>query len=190
MKSIRIYDFEDSFTFNIATSFFLKGYVPLILPFEKLEDDLNDKELSQEFFVLGPGPGRPESHKHLYETLKFKILNDYKILGICLGHQIILNALGFIVRISSKPIHGFVEKVALTQNWQDRLNISSKEIVVQRYNSLEVVENSESKNKVSSLIQDGVVYAGSLNKCITYQFHPESIGTIDQDQFFEAFLKL
>lgn len=190
MNKIRIYDFEDSFTFNIASTLFSLGYSTQIYSFKSLEADLKKKHLSSEKFILGPGPGRPEAHSNLYKILKTKIMNNYKILGICLGHQIILNSFGYKVRASNNPIHGFVEKLTLDEYWQSLLEIYHSEINVQRYNSLEITNQIFPKSKIKTLLKEDVIYASSYQNCITYQFHPESIGTKKKKKFFESFLKL
>lgn len=190
MKNIRIYDFEDSFTFNIATCFFLQGVNPIVLSFKELEKDLKNKDFSQDMFVLGPGPGSPKIYDYTYDLLKTRILSGYKFLGICLGHQIILNSLGFEIRRSNNPIHGFTEKLKLDEYWKEKLDLKSSTIEVQRYNSLEVFENSKLESHIKCLKKNDVVYASSLKKTISYQFHPESIGTLDSNIFFNSFIRL
>ncbi len=188
MNTIRIYDFEDSFTYNIATSFFKEGNNPLVSHFTKLEADLKNKKFSNDVFVLGPGPGRPEMYISLYELIKKKIYDNYKFLGICLGHQIILNSLGYPIRISNKPIHGFSEKITLNKYWKDYFLIEENEIEVQRYNSLEIFQSKFREKNISTLVKDNIIYASVLKNSITYQFHPESIGTVKNHIFFSKLL--
>jgi len=59
------------------------------------------------------------------------------ILGICLGHQILAKIDGFIINYSITPKHG--EQVII--------NFNSKNILVQRYNSLAVYSPDNPKKK-------------------------------------------
>lgn len=172
---IYIIDFEDSFTFNIATElyvfekdiqvvshldfFSLKG-------FPKFLEKIN----SPSAIILGPGPGNPEEYLHYFSMIKDLKNNPFIFLmGICLGHQVLAMMDGLSIRPSLKPTHG----------GQVKINFDNKNILVQRYNSLGVFESKKSLKEIQ--VRQWV-------RGVSYQFHPESIGTENRALFFKDLL--
>ena len=90
-------------------------------------------------------------------------------MGICLGHQLIGLVDGFEIRKSLKPMHG--EQVSILFN--------KKYTWVQRYNSLALFESARSSDEI--LIRE-------WSRGVSYQFHPESIGTLNNSIFFKDLL--
>jgi anthranilate/para-aminobenzoate synthase component II len=170
LDKIIIIDFEDSFTYNIAS---------VLFPYEKsvavishhdffkvqMHYYLNSKE--RHALILGPGPGHPDEHKKYFEEIKkFRKLKNFYVMGICLGHQM----LGLIdkkrVSKAQEQIHG--QTIFIEFDGQER--------AVQRYNSLAVYE-------------DGVeVNIRRFERGISYQFHPESVGTDSNPLYFRELL--
>ena len=166
LDKIIIIDFEDSFTFNIAS---------VLFPYEKsisvishqdffkthLNNYLNSKK--RHALILGPGPGHPNEYKKYFiEIEKLRKLKNFYIMGICLGHQILGLIDNKIISKSKKQIHGqtiFIEVNGLQQ-------------AVQRYNSLSVY------------VDDTEVNISRFERGISYQFHPESIGTDSNSLYF------
>ena len=171
---IFIVDFEDSFTFNIAT---------VLFSFEKEIKVMGH----QEFFqiknldnllktnksigvILGPGPGSPEIYKNYFSKISDLRNNSHiYLMGICLGHQILALIDGLIVKPSLTPVHG--EQVLI--------NFENINIHVQRYNSLAVYNTLFSSNEI---------YVRNWERGVSYQFHPESIGTNKNSLFFRDLL--
>lgn len=91
------------------------------------------------------------------------------MMGICLGHQIISLINGLKIRSSIKPIHGN----------QVKIDFDNKNILVQRYNSLSVY---------SSDISNEEILVNKWERGISFQFHPESIGTHNNRLFFSDLL--
>ncbi len=170
LDKIIIIDFEDSFTYNIAS---------VLFPYEKsvvvishhdffrihLEKFLNSKD--RHALILGPGPGHPNEHeKYFAEIEKFRKLQNFYVMGICLGHQMLGLIDKKIVSKAQEQIHGqtiFIE-------------FDGHERAVQRYNSLAVYE-------------DGVeVNIRRFERGISYQFHPESVGTDSNSLYFRELL--
>ena len=63
------------------------------------------KNLSPRAIVLSPGPGRPEDAGVCQELIT-TILGEVPILGVCLGHQTICQALGGKVGYARELMHG------------------------------------------------------------------------------------
>lgn len=170
LDKIIIIDFEDSFTYNVAS---------VLFPYEKsvvvishhdffkihLENYFNSKDTHA--LILGPGPGHPDEHQKYFEEIeKFRKLKNFYVMGICLGHQILGLIDKKIVSKAQEQIHGqtiFIE-------------FDGSERAVQRYNSLAVYE-------------DGIeVNIRRFERGISYQFHPESVGTDSNSLYFRELL--
>jgi anthranilate/para-aminobenzoate synthase component II len=172
---IFVIDFEDSFTFNIASELYKHE--------KNIEVISHTDFFSNEFFnliigikqnriavILGPGPGHPNTFSNYFDKIRIlKTKKNIFILGICLGHQIISLINGFKVRPSIKPLHGN----------QVKIDFNSKNILVQRYNSLSVYANDSSSEELM---------VNKWDRGISYQFHPESVGTHNSRIFFNDLL--
>lgn len=176
-----IIDFEDSFTFNIASE--LSQFCNNIEVVNyKIFFDLNLKLMPNTGIILGPGPGHPKDYHGQYQKIQLLLDNEnVKIMGICLGHQIICDLMGFTIKSSSSIKHG--ESIIV--------DIFGRAENVQRYNSLAVYDFNnlvEKKFRKYSFHQNELIY-GENDQLISYQFHPESIGTEHPAIFFQQYLK-
>lgn len=167
---IIIVDFEDSFTYNIAN---------VLFPHEKNCRVISHKEFFKIYLadllasenkiaiIFGPGPGHPDEYKIYFEAVK-KIIQNKNIfcMGICLGHQIMARAEGKEVSPSLSQMHGQSVEI-------EYYGIKTQ---VQRYNSLAVFNHGYELDICE--YQNGV----------SYQFHPESVGTHQNDIFFARLL--
>ena len=172
-------DFNDSFSMNIIGEFYKRNDIVERIDFKDIPFFLNKQkrrvETKKTVIILGPGPGHPKDYKHIFPFLK-EILNkkDYLFFGICLGHQI----LGILHRLNIKksfsPMHG--EGVEITiPKWSlfFKKEDQGRTIIVQRYNSLAVYSSQKE------------IMLFSTQNCFSVQFHPESVGTIDKNIFFD-----
>ena len=88
------------------------------------------------------------------------------VMGICLGHQIMARVCGYEVKKSTVQMHG--QSVEIFFN-----GVSTR---VQRYNSLSVFHGNDE------------ISICEYKNAISYQFHPESVGTLQNDLFFRDLL--
>ena len=133
--------------------------------------------------LLGPGPHGPEYYG--LNSLIEQLIENNKVLGVCLGHQLIASALGMTVASSQKPMHGQSIKIKLDKFWQNELR-SPKTLEVQRYNSLAVYSGKGIKGP-KLLKHQQEVMAIKSEQTLSYQFHPESVGTTCPEVFFRSF---
>lgn len=198
MKCIYICDFNDSFTYNIYSTL------------KNLNPELNIKVINQDrvlsflqvlnqsdekcCVVLGPGPGHPDDYAYLFGTVQRLIENpNIFLMGICLGHQLIWSCLGFHIKHCGTPVHGQTSKYMISSEIQKKLGLD-KSIEVQRYNSLAVILSHKEIETVklndwSLLLDQNELILSLKDDILSYQFHPESIGTEKPGQFFEPLLK-
>lgn len=193
-KEILIIDFDDSFTLNIASEFYqigLKSEVINVKNFFKGFKSSPTDILNYDHFVLGPGPGHPEDYFRQHELSEFfKFLFDRPgktLLGVCLGHQLLGCFLGYSIIDSKEKKHG--EVVRYQVNKGDLLfpkSLYGKALELQRYNSLCLQGNTAIKltNIFEGLDENGEVIGLKGKNFISYQFHPESVGTFYRKQIF------
>lgn len=190
---IYLCDFEDSFTYNIFTELKLSGLKVMIVPKKKVPSFLEEKmnTTQKEIIILGPGPGHPKEYKETLMALKKALtFSHLYFYGICLGHQLICECLGLAVERSCRPIHGESVLIDLSEEISQRFNLE-RNLSVQRYNSLAVRMNEKVKYELKKLevdyfyLQDDLMGIKGKN-FLSYQFHPESVGTTFRSQFFRG----
>jgi anthranilate/para-aminobenzoate synthase component II len=177
---IVIIDFDDSFTYNILGELKQIGF-----PSEVIHWSEFSPETSFDLLILGPGPGHPHDYASLFPLLRNILQGPQKVLGICLGHQIIWNLQDALITRSKYPVHGEKLELKLDSFWANFFSL--KKLTVQRYNSLAVLEHSIiSDAKLLSF--DNEVMLSWQEKHIGLQFHPESLGTRHRRTLFRALL--
>jgi anthranilate/para-aminobenzoate synthase component II len=168
---IIIIDFDDSFTYNIANVLYqVEKNVKVISHIDFFTDSTFQLLQSHSLpigIILGPGPGHPIDYVSYFEKINYlrKKTNIF-FLGICLGHQILGLLDNLEIKDSVEKLHGISVKY-------ENNRISHK---VMRYNSLAVFEDGHEVNW-----REG-------DRFISYQFHPESVGTKNQLMFFQSLL--
>lgn len=184
MKCLCI-DFDDSFSFNIMSDLFLYHELKKedfsFLPFKDVKNFDLEKLKDLDLLILGPGPGHVDEY---FEGIK--IILDYcqrvstKVLGICLGHQLIMKFLGHEIIVSREIVHGQAVKLKINNFWKKILKKEDEVQVVQRYNSFAVKKKNTEYTELS--IKEEVLAFIDEN-FLSYQFHPESVGTKNRKAF-------
>jgi anthranilate/para-aminobenzoate synthase component II len=188
MKALLI-DFDDSFTYNIAGEFLQRHIGCEVVHWTRLLIDPQMTD-SYQFIIIGPGPGHPLEYKALFPLIRsWREQTQKQILGICLGHQLLWCERGVDCLVDPHPVHG--QQVALTvPDWFSFFDQSlyGKRIDVQRYNSLYIPELMARKADSSALLlcEKQQVMASRFANCLSFQFHPESIGTSYRESFFNC----
>ena len=190
MKSLFI-DFDDSFSFNILSDLYSIKIIPDVCHWTDFSSIKNFVDSDcRKLLILGPGPGHPNDYQKMFFLIE-KILLDSSasIFGICLGHQILWTIFGKTVSPWKNQKHG--ETIELV--------INNEKKVVQKYNSLSVdgalsEELVRFKNFSFGLrnifSEEGELMASYQNRIVSYQFHPESIGTSCRDELYLPVLQL
>lgn len=173
MSSILIIDNHDSFVYNIiglireVSNYGIDIMKNDEIDFESL--DLYDK------IILSPGPGIPSEAGELLRLID-KTFASHSILGVCLGHQAIIEYFGGSLKIMDFPKHGHKSTLNII-DYNDRLmnNLPQKPIIG-RYHSW-VGDSIGDKLRISSYDEDGNIMSiyHPDYKINGLQFHPESI---------------
>jgi len=188
---ILLIDNYDSFSFNLV-----QMIGELVEKKAKLQVIRNDAlsvdeimALAPSHIVISPGPGKP-SDAGVCEALIKAALGKISMLGVCLGHQAICEALGGKITYAPELMHG---KQSLVKVKNDSLIFRGlpKEIRVARYHSLVAAKDMLPEClTVTAVDEKDEIMAVQHKTSQTYglQFHPESIMTPDGKQMVQNFL--
>ena len=186
---ILLIDNYDSFVFNLARYFERLGRPTRVVRNDAI-DAAGVRSLRPEAVVLSPGPCAPSQAGCSLEIVK-QLHADLPILGVCLGHQTIAEALGGRVVRAAEPVHGRTS--AVFHDGQGLFADLPSPITACRYHSLVVEEASlPAELEATARTADGVVM-GLRHKrlpLVGLQFHPESILTDFGFELLANFLRL
>jgi anthranilate synthase/aminodeoxychorismate synthase-like glutamine amidotransferase len=167
-------DNYDSFTYNLAHLFGELGAEVVV----RRNDEITIEEaerLEPTHLVVSPGPGRPED-AGVSEEMVRAFAGHVPLLGVCLGHQAIVNVFGGEVGAAHQLVHG-----KATDVHHDGLGIFAglpQDFAAGRYHSLAATSIPDSL-EVSATAADGEVMAVRHRELAVdgVQFHPESVLT-------------
>lgn len=184
---ILLIDNYDSFTYN------LYQYIGTFTnDIKVVRNDLltieGIKALHPEKIVLSPGPKSPKEAGICMEVVKY-FYDKVPILGICLGHQCIGEALGGTVSYARKIYHG--KQSMITHDGRSIFKGIYSPIHVARYHSLAVQsEGLPDCLEILAQTEDREIMAMRHKEypVIGLQFHPESIYTEHGKRLIENFI--
>jgi anthranilate synthase/aminodeoxychorismate synthase-like glutamine amidotransferase len=171
---ILLVDNYDSFTYNLAHLFQELGAEVTVIRNDAIDADEAER-LAPSQLVVSPGPGRPgDSGASL--AIVARLGPRVPTLGVCLGHQAIVEAFGGSVGQAKRLMHG---KSSLVEH--DGRGIFSglpNPLEAGRYHSLAATSVPECL-EVSARTDDGEVMAVRHRELPIdgVQFHPESVLT-------------
>lgn len=182
-------DNYDSFVHNLARYFEQLGQQTLVVRNDAIEVG-QVRAMRPGAIVLSPGPGRPQ-HAGASLDLVRQFHHEIPILGVCLGHQIIAEALGATITRAPEPIHG---RASIIEHNESGIFAGlPNPLSVGRYHSLVVEESSlPAELEVTARTPDGIVMAIAhhTRPIVGLQFHPESILTECGYEILTGFLRL
>ncbi|WEV74201.1 aminodeoxychorismate/anthranilate synthase component II [Bifidobacterium sp. ESL0798] len=175
---ITIVDNYDSFSYNLYQ---LIGSIDPNIKVVR-NDDLDVAGLAalgSDGIVLSPGPGKP-ADAGICEDVVRELGGKLPILGVCLGHQAICEALGGKVIPAAELMHGKASPVELRDDCQLFAGMP-REIQAARYHSLEADKATLPKTLrvvARTLGTDEIMAVAHVtDPTFGVQFHPESILT-------------
>ncbi|HEY9554358.1 anthranilate synthase component II [Allosphingosinicella sp.] len=172
---ILLIDHLDSFSFNLAESFERLGRrVQVMRSHVEASRAFDIAIRSEALIVLSPGPGRPADAGCYLELIG--LARGYlPLLGICLGHQAIVEEAGGAVRAAPAIVHG--KASVLHHDGKGPFQGLESPLRVGRYHSL-CTPDVPSRFQVHAGLE-GMAMAISDVDAMQFgiQFHPESILT-------------
>ena len=179
-------DNYDSFTFNLAHLFEELGAEVVV----RRNDDLDADEaesLGPSHLVISPGPGRPEASGATLEIVG-RLAQTTPTLGVCLGHQAIVEAFGGEIGPAGELVHG--KATTVSHDGEGLFRGLPADFEAGRYHSLAATRIPE-ELEICATAPDGEVMAVRHRTLPVHgvQFHPESVLTPDGPDLARNFLE-
>jgi anthranilate synthase/aminodeoxychorismate synthase-like glutamine amidotransferase len=186
---ILLIDNYDSFVYNLARYFQRLGQATEVVRNTAI-DTAGVRDRRPEAIVISPGPCTPREAGCSLDVIR-AAAGAIPLLGVCLGHQAIAEALGGRVVRAAEPVHGRTSRI----RHQGRGIFAGMPdpILGCRYHSLIVDEATlPAELEVTARTEDGLVMALQHRRfpLAGVQFHPESILTVAGYPLLAAFLRL
>ncbi|QZY50863.1 anthranilate synthase component II [Leucobacter tenebrionis] len=179
MTNILIIDNYDSFVYTLS------GYLQQLGASTRVirNDEVSTGELEHlaaeyDGVLISPGPGTPADAGVSIPMVGIALRTGIPVLGVCLGHQAIAEALGGTVTHAEELMHGKISRVrhagdAFFEGVAPEFNAT-------RYHSLAVVRDTVPECLlVTAETESGIVMALRHRELPIYgvQYHPESVLT-------------
>ncbi len=184
---ILLLDNYDSFTWNVVQALMKLGAEVRVERNDALSVD-DVIALGPTAIVLSPGPGEPRAAGIMPELLR-RVPDTLPVLGICLGHQALVERYGGDIERDPVPVHG--RSSAIRHTGTDLFAGVPDPLEVGRYHSLRARRSTLPKElALTAWTEDGVVMAVQHTRLPQFgvQFHPESILTPLGEQLLSNFL--
>ena len=182
---ILLIDNYDSFTYNLAHLFGALGADVVVRRNDEIDADEAER-LAPSHLVVSPGPGRPADAGVSIEVVRR--LSSTPTLGVCLGHQAIVEAFGGEVGYARELLHGKASPVrhdgtGLFEGLPEPFDAG-------RYHSLATTRVPD-ELEPCAYSDDGEVMAVRhiAHPVVGVQFHPESVLTPHGSKLAANFLE-
>lgn len=182
-------DNYDSFTYNLVQAFAAHGADVMVYRNDAISVD-DALALAATHLVISPGPGRPED-AGVSLAMIAAFAGRVPILGVCLGHQSIVQQQGGEIVRAERLMHGKTSMVS-----HDSASIFedlSNPFEVGRYHSLCAEESSLPESLQITAQTDRGEIMGVRHKILPIegvQFHPESVLTSEGDRLMVNFMRM
>ena len=185
---ICLVDNYDSFTFNLVQYLAeVTGEAPTVIRNDEVVPGGLD---AFDAYVISPGPGHPAKPRDFGICAQLIRESRRPVLGVCLGHQGIVTALGGTVASAPVPMHG--RTCLITHDGSSLFAQLPASLRVVRYHSLVALEPLPPGLRVTARSDDGLVMALAHDQRPLWgvQFHPESICSEHGKQILRNFVAL
>jgi len=188
-RKVLFIDNFDSFTYNLVDDFCKRNCRARVYRADTKLDELIRVagEFEPDLLVISPGPGTPDTAGVSLEAVgSFK--DKLPILGVCLGHQVIVQHFGGKIGHAPEPMHGKPSRV--THDGQGIFAGIENPLQAGRYHSLIAVEIPDCLEKTADY--DSIVMGVRHKELPVFgvQFHPESILTPAGGKIIENILSI
>ena len=183
---ILLVDNYDSFTYNLVHLFEELGAEVVVRRNDEIDADEAER-LAPSQLIISPGPGRPANSGATVEIVR-RLAPTTPTLGVCLGHQAIVEAFGGAIGQAQRLVHGKASPVL--HDGRGIFTGLSQDFHAGRYHSL-AATTVPHELEVSATTEDGEVMAVRHRalRVDGVQFHPESVLTPEGPQLCRNFLE-
>ena len=185
---VLLVDNYDSFTYNLADMLATAGADVVVRRHDAVGEE-EAEELAPTHLVVSPGPGTPRD-AGVSQALIRRFAGRVPVLGVCLGHQVIIELYGGTVGRAGAIVHGKPDQVS--HDGSALYAGLPSPFAAGRYHSLAAVGGVPDPLVVTARTPDGEVMGVRHQAHETHgvQFHPESVLTPDGRRLLENFLAL
>ncbi|MBX3094910.1 MAG: aminodeoxychorismate/anthranilate synthase component II [Cryobacterium sp.] len=179
MTHVLVVDNYDSFVYTLAG--YLKelgAEVTVVRNDDFTAEEAPARIAEYDAVLLSPGPGTPASAGVSIPIVHAVLESGQPLLGVCLGHQAIAEALGATVTHAQELMHGKTSLV--THDGSDAYRDVPQPFEATRYHSLAIVNETVPDELVITARTAGGVVMGIRHETqpvFGVQFHPESVLT-------------
>jgi anthranilate synthase component 2 len=179
-------DNYDSFTYNLAHLFGALGVEVHVVRNDEITPD-EAEQLDASHLVVSPGPGRPADAGVSIDVIR-RLAPKIPTLGVCLGHQAIVEAYGGEVGYARELLHGKASPVR--HDGSGLFTGLPEPFEAGRYHSLAATRLPD-ELVPTAYADDGEVMAVRHRELpiVGVQFHPESVLTPDGPALAKNFLE-
>ena len=181
-------DNYDSFTYNLVQAFAAHGAEVMVYRNDAITVD-EALALEPTHVVISPGPGRPEDAGVSLEMIA-AFAGKVPVLGVCLGHQSIVQQFGGKIVRAERLMHGKTSMV--THDGESIYRGLSNPFEVGRYHSLCAEHETLPDDLVVTAKTDRGEIMGVRHVALPVegvQFHPESVLTPEGDRLMLNFMR-
>jgi len=186
---VLLIDNYDSFTWNLAHRLGELGAQVKVIRNDAITVPEIER-MAPERLVISPGPGRPESAGVTVEALR-RFVGHLPVLGVCLGHQALVERYGGGLEQDPVPVHGRAS--AVHHDGSRLYRALPNPFAAGRYHSLRAKrETLPAELVLDAWTEDGLVMGVRHRELPRHgvQFHPESILSPQGTALLAAFLAL
>ena len=188
MSSVLFVDNFDSFTFNLVDEFAKRGAMVEVwrndTPAEQLLK-LAEALPAPQLLLISPGPGTPRDAGSCLELVRLAT-GRIPVFGVCLGHQVIVEAFGGEVGAAPQIVHGKASSV--THGGTGIFAGLPSPLRVGRYHSLAATRLPDEVTATARLGEIVMAVEHTVHRIAGVQFHPESVLTPDGGRLIENIL--
>ena len=179
MTRVLVVDNYDSFVYTLNGYLLQLGAETEVVRNDAFpEDEVAERIAGYDAVLLSPGPGTPASAGLSIPIVNAALAARSPLLGVCLGHQAIAEALGATVTHADELMHG---KTSLIRHDGSAFFDGVPELFrATRYHSLAVVDGTvPDELEVTARTEGGVIMGLHHRTAPIFgvQFHPESVLT-------------
>jgi len=179
LTHVLVIDNYDSFVYTLNGYLLQLGAETTVLRNDAFSaDDAAARIAEYDAVLLSPGPGNPAAAGVSIPIVTAAVKSGQPLLGVCLGHQAIAEALGATVTHAEELMHGKTSQIEHDESpFYDGV---PQPFTATRYHSLAVVNSTVPDSLVVSSRTAGGVIMGLRHESqpiFGVQFHPESVLT-------------
>ena len=181
-------DNYDSFTYNLVQAFAAMGAEVLVYRNDAITVD-ESRALEPTHLVISPGPGRPDDAGVSLDMIG-AWAGRIPILGVCLGHQSIVQQQGGRIVRAGRLMHGKTSMVK--HDGRQIFSGLSNPFEVGRYHSLCAEHETLPADLVVTAETERGEIMGVRHRTLPIegvQFHPESVLTPEGDRLMANFMR-